>query len=568
MAENSARLGAKNLVLGMAHRGRLNTLHCVFNKPAQTIFKEFLEKSGEENLEEYSGDVKYHLGYTVTKNYNGNDITLTMLPNPSHLETVNPLVYGSIRAMMEAAGDLAGNESVGVLIHGDAAIAGQGIVYESAEMQDLKDYTPKGIIHIVMNNQIGFTTNPNQARSSYYCTEIAKVIGAPVFHVNANEPDVLDRCMRIAVEYRFRFKKDIFIDIVGFRRYGHNEQDQPFFTQPKMYEIIKNKPTLYEYYTAKLIEKGFLTKEEIDAKRNTYIKKYEEDYEKVLHEKYDKFTQEELALRTLKPVQTSSTGVSKNVLSEVFEKITTWPEDFNIHHTIKKIYDERRKNFHNNEPLDWATMESLAFASLLKEGFGVRLSGQDVERGTFSHRHAFISDQKRDVPKYFFLKKVSPKVSVSNSHLSEYGVMGFEYGYSITDPNYLTIWEAQFGDFANGAAIMIDNYIVSAEPKWKIQSGIVLNLPHGMDGQGPEHSSARMERFLHMSDDNCDVNQDVKYEDQMRNCNIQVVSCSTSSNYFHVMRRQLIRDYRKPLILFNSKKLLKYKPVISLFILG
>lgn len=452
---------------------------------------------------------------------------------------------------------------MGVLIHGDSAVAGQGVVWESLGFQDLVDYSTGGIIHIVLNNQIGFTTNPSQSRSSYYCTEVAKAVDSPVIHVNGDEPDILDKCMKIAVEYRQRFQKDIFIDIVGYRRYGHNEQDQPNFTQPLMYEKIKGRPNVFEIYSKRLLEKGIVDAPALKALKDGFTQQYEADYKKVLADSFDSFPQDELPLNKIRPPTQwgTATGVPQEVLSDLFHKITTWPADFHVHPTIRKIYEERIRSFSHRENLDWATMESLAWATLLHEGYGVRVSGQDVERGTFSHRHAYISDQQRDVEKHAFLKTVSSNVRITNSHLSEYGVLGFEYGYSITNPNTLVIWEAQFGDFANGAAIMIDNFIVGGETKWGRQSGIVLSLPHGMDGQGPEHSQGRIERFLQLSDDACDVEQDDGLEEQLKSGNLQVVCCSTTANYFHALRRQLHRNYRKPLIAFNSKKLLKFKGV-------
>lgn len=386
---------------------------------------------------------------------------------------------------------------------------------------------------------------------------------APVIHVNGDEPDILDKCMKIAVAYRQKFQKDIFIDIVGYRRYGHNEQDQPNFTQPLMYDRIKNKPNVYDTYSNKLLSKGVVTQEELKTIKDAFTKQYEEDYLKVISDKHDSFPVEELPINKINPptLWGSTTGVPQKVLGELFHKITNWPSDFHVHPTIRKIYEERIRAFTHHEPLDWATCESLAWATLLHEGYGVRVSGQDVERGTFSHRHALISDQQRDVEKHAFLKAVSPNVRITNSHLSEYGVLGFEYGYTITNPNSLVIWEAQFGDFANGAAIMIDNFIVNGETKWGQQSGIVLSLPHGMDGQGPEHSQARIERFLQLADDACDEEQKLSWEEQLRTGNIQVVCCSTTTNYFHALRRQIHRNYRKPLIAFNSKKLLKFKGV-------
>lgn len=460
-------------------------------------------------------------------------------------------------------------------MHGDAAFAGQGVVYETMQMQDLVDFTVGGTIHIVINNQIGFTTTPREARTGLYSTDIGKAVDAPIIHVNADEPELVDLALEFAVEYRQKFKKDVVIDVIGYRRYGHNELDQPSFTQPLMYKIIEKTPPVYIKYRDRLLQEGLITEkqvEEFEAKYNAHL---EQAYMKSRTAKFDREKWiakafENIAKPTAQHGNIHDTGVNTETLRELGRKITTLPADLKPHPMIKKIYEARLKSIEEGKNIDWATGEALAWATLLEDGYGVRLSGQDVERGTFSHRHAVVNDQEKD-RKYLAVASILSeedkyRLTVCNSHLSEFGVLNFEYGYSIANPNYLVKWEAQFGDFANGAQIAIDNFIASAESKWGVSSGLVLLLPHGYDGQGPEHSSCRIERLLQLSDDDpYDADSIEVYRTnldmQLQETNIQVCNPSTSANYFHVLRRQLRRTYRKPLFIPSPKRLLKFRGV-------
>ena len=577
LVDEAAKDKVEHILFGMAHRGRLNTLATVFKKPVEQIFAEFQEIKAEgRNVWGDSGDVKYHLGTTQDKVFpDGHTVRLSILANPSHLESVNPVVSGKTRAFQDFDQDAKKEKVIGVLIHGDAALAGQGVVYESLQFQDLRGYTVGGIIHIVINNQIGFTTTPREARSSLYCTDIAKAIGAPIFHVNGDDPEAVDTVMKLAVQYRKKFKKDVFIDIYGYRRYGHNELDQPAFTQPLMYQIIGKIPPIYEKYAQQLIAEGIITPEQKKDKENEIMAKFKKSYEASKKQQLDKQAWVSKPWESM--IQSGyfgklkDTGVTLDVLKGIGKQITAFPSTFKPHPQIAKIFQARGQSIEKGEGIDFATAESLAFATLIYEGYGVRVSGQDVKRGTFSHRHAAVYDQDTNVS-YMPLKDYCDKVkkgpssifSINNSSLSEFGVLGFEYGYSIANSNVLVCWEGQFGDFANGAQVIIDNYITSGEYKWGIQSGLTMLLPHGMDGQGPEHSSANMYRYLQAMDDDVDVVNPSRLDRvrrQIMESNMQIVYCSTPANYFHVLRRQMRRTFRKPLIAFVSKSLLRFKGV-------
>lgn len=579
MVYRASDLDVKRIVFGMAHRGRLNTLTEILGKTYEELLCEFQDNKPQEASNVNwgnSGDVKYHLGttsdYSLT---NGKTMRLSMLPNPSHLEAVNPLVQGKTRAIQDHFRETNRDKTVAVTIHGDAAFAGQGVVYETLQMYDLEDYRIGGTIHLVTNNQIGFTTTQREARSGLYCSDIGKAGETPIFHVNADEPELVDQVFELALEYRLKFKKDVIIDLIGYRRYGHNELDQPAFTQPLMYQIIAKTPTVYEKYSSKLIQDGTVNKEDLQNYIQQFNQRLEKAYE---NSRAQKFEQEKWIIKPAEDILESTkhgpprdTGVDPAFLKEIGKKITTIPPEVTPHPQLKKIYEARYKSIEEGKGLDWATGESLAFASLALDGYGVRLSGEDVERGTFSHRHAVVFDQTKDA-KYCPIRQLLPeqdrhRVTFSNSHLSEFGILGFEYGHALANPNILNLWEAQFGDFANEAQVIIDNFIASGESKWGTQSGIVLLLPHGYDGQGPEHSSARLERFLELSDDdpfNIPTQEQYKSDKDLafRQCNIQVCVPTTPANYFHLLRRQLRRSFRKPLIIMSPKKLLRHKLVL------
>ncbi|KRX04945.1 hypothetical protein PPERSA_06579 [Pseudocohnilembus persalinus] len=578
--DKAHELGIENINIGMPHRGRLNTLATVMHKPLEEIFSEFQDKKINKKSNEGwggAGDVKYHLGVTSERKYdNGPNMNMRLLPNPSHLEAVNPCVYGSARAIQDFIGDNERQKVMGILIHGDSAFSGQGVVYESLQLGDLKGYTSGGIIHIVANNQIGFTTTPAEYRSGFHCTEIAKVVEAPIFHVNADHPEKVDFIMKLAVEYRQQFNSDVVVDIVGYRKFGHNELDQPAFTQPVWQRQIQMHPNVKEIYSKQCIEEGLITEEQIREMAADYTEQFEESYQT---SRSDTFDPEQWRMKAWEQVrQAQQFGVIKNTnqtvqqLKKLGFALNQLPEDFHAHKQIEKIYQARAQSIETGKNIDMATAEALAFGSLLQEGFGIRLSGQDVERGTFSHRHSRLHDQKEfkvHTPFHNIMTQEQIQQNLFNSvnsSLSEYGVLGFEYGYSITNPNTLVMWEAQFGDFSNGAQIMIDNFIATGETKWGIQSGLVIMLPHGMDGQGAEHSSGRLERYLSLSDDNIELaaeKRSTKIRRQIRKANWQIVNCTTSVNYFHALRRQMRRDFRKPLVMFNSKKLLRFKRACS-----
>lgn len=568
LLERSSELGVDTAVLGMAHRGRLNVLANVMKKPIEVIFNEFQSTLPKDS--EGSGDVKYHLGMANDVVYPATNRTLhiSLLANPSHLEAVNPLVQGKVRAIQETVGDKDGRKTLPILIHGDAAFAGQGVVYETFGFTQLPAYKTGGTIHIVTNNQVGFTTDPRFSRSTPYCTEIAQMIGAPIFHVNSDDPEAVVRCFELATEFRHQFGVDAVIDIVCYRRYGHNEADQPSFTQPLMYKVIEKMTPVDEKYASHLAKDGTVSKEWVQKLENEYDKACEEAFARA--PTYEVKRSDYLAspwedeLTRIRVEEIHGTGVNKETLEKVGKAFSHHPADFNVHKALKRILKAREETIEKGEGLDWATGEALAFGSLLLEGHHVRLSGQDVERGTFSQRHHVLHDQEVDGKTYNPLQNLSPnqaKYSVSNSHLSEYAVLGFELGYSQANPNALVLWEAQFGDFSNTAQCIIDQFLSSGEAKWRRQTGLVLLLPHGYEGMGPEHSSARLERFLQLSDD--DESKFPAYEGdfeeaQIIHSNWQVCNPTTPANYFHLLRRQIQRSFRKPLVVMSPKSLLRH----------
>lgn len=547
-------LGVQHFVVGMAHRGRLNTLANIFEKRPKDIFAEFEGKEFDFN-EEFDGDVKYHQGYTSQVERNGKKVSLTLSPNPSHLEAVNPVVEGLSRAKLDGkfGNDL--NKVCPVLIHGDAAIAGQGVVYETIQMAALDGYKTGGTIHIVTNNQVGFTTNYLDGRSSTYCTDVAKTTLSPVFHVNADDVEAVVQTIEIAIAYRQEFKSDIFIDLLGYRKFGHNEGDEPKFTQPNLYNIIAKHKNPGQIYLDRIIPEGVMTKEEADKSVAAYQEFLDAEYNESAKQSkatvFD-FMQDEwqgIGRASKADFEASpETGIAKKKLLELGRKLSTLPEGKKYFRKIEKIFNDRLEAIESDK-LDWGSAEMLAYATLLDEGHPVRISGQDVERGTFSHRHAVVKteDNEEEVLTLNLLNDKQAPFYIYNSFLSEYAVLGFEYGYSMATPNSLTIWEAQFGDFFNGAQIMIDQFITAGEDKWSTQSGLVMLLPHGYEGQGAEHSSGRMERFLQQAAD----------------LNIQVVNTSTPANHFHLLRRQMKRSFRKPLVVFSPKMLLRYPSAVS-----
>ena len=545
-------LGCKEVKIGMPHRGRLNILTNVIQKPLKKIFKEF---SGDPGIASggVSGDVKYHLGASANREFDSNLVHVSLTANPSHLEAVNPVVLGQVRAKQDYHDDAERNKVIPILLHGDAAFAGQGIVAECFAMSGLTGHNIGGTIHIIVNNQIGFTTQPEFSRSSPYPSEVAKMVQAPIFHVNGDDPEAVTYCAKVATEYRQKFKRDVVLDIFCYRKYGHNEGDEPSFTQPLMYKKIKEHPSTLQKFADRLISEKVLTKEEFEDEKNAYQKRLDEEFEaskSYISNEHDWFTGVWSKFTTeLGHDRRGDTGIEIEKIKNLGKKLAHIPEGFNAHKTISRIYDARSKMFETGKDFDWAMAETLAFASLVDEGYGVRLVGQDSVRGTFSQRHAAINDQVT-AERYYPLKHISNEqgqVEIIDSLLSEMGVLGFEYGYSLTDPDTLVLWEAQFGDFANGAQVIFDQFISSGEKKWTRASGLVMLLPHGYEGQGPEHSSARLERYL----------QACAQE------NIQVVNCTTPANYFHVLRRQIHRTFRKPLVVFTPKSLLRHKRCIS-----
>lgn len=553
--ENGAEAGNEEFVIGLAHRGRLNILANILKKPIRQIFSEFEGKEYDD--ETLLGDVKYHLGFTSKqKTAGGKDIQLTLSPNPSHLEAVNPVVEGIVRAKIDHDYNGDTNKITPILIHGDASIAGQGIVYEVIQMAGLSGYKTGGTIHLVINNQIGFTTNYLDARTSTYCTDIAKTIQSPVFHVNGDDVEAVVYAVEMAMEFRTKFNKDVFIDLLCYRKYGHNEGDEPRFTQPLLYKIIETHPNPQEIYKKTLLEKGEITEQECEKIESRISESLEQSFEdsKKIEKSHITFFLEE----TWKNIRKAKVGdfdsspdssVSKELLIEIGTQISTIPDHIKLFRKTIKLQDDRLKMIEDGQALDWAMGELLAYGSLLMEGIPIRLSGQDVARGTFSHRHAVLrlEDSEEEYLPLNHIKDKKASIEIFNSPLSEYGVLGFEYGYSLTTPHSLTIWEAQFGDFNNGAQIIIDQFLSSAEDKWNVMNDLVLLLPHGYEGQGPEHSSARMERFLILCAEN----------------NMQIVNCTTPANFFHVLRRQFKRDFRKPLIIFTPKSLLRHPKCVS-----
>ena len=553
--EKAAEMGVKEFVVGMTHRGRLNTLSNVFGKPAKEIFSEFDGKDYKDQI--FDGDVKYHLGWTSKRKLSkGFNIFLNLAPNPSHLESVGPVVQGIARAKQDKYHK--GNEEnvLAVSIHGDAAIAAQGVVYEVAQMERLKGYKTNGTIHIVVNNQIGFTTNYIDGRSSTYCTDVGKVNLCPILHVNADDVEAVVHASNFALEYRMKFNRDVFIDLLGYRKYGHNEGDEPRFTQPKLYNTISKHLDVKTIYAKKLISEKVITKYDFEKMELDYKKSLDldlKDSKKYKNADITPFMQHEWVgmkrVKELSMLKSFDTSVNLKSLDNIANSIFNLKEPNRFLKKVVKLMNERYKMYFDNDKIDWAIAEILAYGSILNESYNVRISGQDVERGTFSHRHAILKDKQSEenfIP-LNYVNKFQGNFEIYNSLLSEYAVMGFEYGYALSNPNTLTIWEAQFGDFSNGAQIMIDQYLSAAEDKWKLQNGLVLMLPHGYEGQGAEHSSARMERFLQL----CAKN------------NMYVANCTIPSNLFHILRRQIITTFRKPLVLFTPKSLLRHPKVIS-----
>ena len=545
-------LGCKEVKIGMPHRGRLNILTNVIQKPLKKIFKEF---AGDPGIASggVSGDVKYHLGASANREFDGNLVHVSLTANPSHLEAVNPVVLGQTRAKQDFHKDKDRIQVIPILLHGDAAFAGQGIVAECFAMSGLTGHNIGGTIHIIVNNQIGFTTQPEFSRSSPYPSEVAKMVQAPIFHVNGDDPEAVTYCAKVATEYRQKFRRDVVIDIFCYRRFGHNEGDEPSFTQPIMYKKIKQQNSTLSIYAKKLINEKTISENDFIKEKQDYQKKLDEEFnasKKYISNEHDWFTGVWSKFSSeLGHDRRGVTGIDLKKIRTIGRKISTIPTTFNPHKTISRIFENRLKMLKTGKEIDWALAETLALASLSDEGYGVRLVGQDTVRGTFSHRHAGINDQVTG-ERYYPIKNISSKqgkVEIIDSLLSEMGVLGFEYGYSLTDPDTLVLWEAQFGDFANCAQVIFDQFISSGEKKWTRASGLVMLLPHGYEGQGPEHSSARVERYL----------QACAQE------NIQIVNCTTPANYFHALRRQIHRPFRKPLIIFTPKSLLRHKRCIS-----
>ncbi|KNC81576.1 2-oxoglutarate dehydrogenase, mitochondrial [Sphaeroforma arctica JP610] len=562
-------LGVERVVIGMPHRGRLNVLGNVVKKPLEKIFAEFSSELAPN--EEGSGDVKYHLGSSLDRETrNGKPMHLSLLANPSHLEAADPVVLGKVKAeQFYRDGDT--NKIIPFILHGDAAFSGQGIVYECFNLGGLTHYSVGGTIHVVCNNQIGFTTDPRFSRSSPYCTDVGKSLECPIFHCNADDPEAVVRAMQLAIEWRQHWKSDAIVDIIGYRRYGHNEIDQPSFTQPKMYSVIAKHTPALQLYKQKLMKEGVITEKDYDDMHAEYWNLCENAYNK---SKTEKFRIDEWMDDRWKGFKTRfdhasvfNTGTSMDNLKHIGNIISSVPKGFSAHSGVKRVLKARKEAIDSGAGVDWATAEALAFGTLLREDYHVRLSGQDVERGTFSQRHHVLHDQN-DETTYTPLENLGEgqaRYSVCNSSLSEYGVLGFELGYSMANPNALVMWEGQFGDFANGAQIIFDQFLSSGEQKWLRQCGLTVLLPHGYEGQGPEHSSARLERFLQMSDDPDDVipDMDTNARNQIQNTNWQVMNCSTPANYYHALRRQVHREFRKPLILMTPKKLLRLKACTS-----
>jgi 2-oxoglutarate dehydrogenase E1 component len=564
VVKRGGTMGLKEIILGMAHRGRLNVLTQFMGKPHRAVFHEFKGGSYAPEDVEGSGDVKYHLGASSDREFDGNKVHLSLTANPSHLEIVNPVVMGKARAKQDQMatvfeGDIIPlrerSKVMPLLLHGDAAFAGQGVVAEILGLSGLRGHRVAGTVHIIINNQIGFTTNPRFSRSSPYPSDVAKMIEAPIFHCNADDPEAVVFATKIAVEYRMTFHKPVVVDMFCYRRYGHNEGDEPAFTQPIMYRNIRSHQTVVQIYAAKLIAEGVVTDAEFEKMKSHWRAKLEEEHEAGQSYKPNKADWLDGVWSGLRSAdqqddpRRGKTAVSVKTLKDIGKVLTSVPENFNVHKTVQRLLESRAKMMESGAGIDWAMAESLAYGALCLEGHKIRLSGQDCERGTFSQRHAVFYDQDTE-ERYIPLANLSPnqaRFEVINSMLSEEAVLGFEYGYSLARPNALTLWEAQFGDFANGAQVLFDQFISSGERKWLRMSGLVCLLPHGYEGQGPEHSSARLERFLQMCAED----------------NMQVANVTTPANYFHILRRQVRRDFRKPLILMTPKSLLRHKRAVS-----
>jgi 2-oxoglutarate dehydrogenase E1 component len=554
--KRGGQLGVKSISLGMSHRGRLNVLASVLRKPYMAIFAEFMGLSVVPSDLEVSGDVKYHLGASADRVFDGDAIHLSLAANPSHLEAVNPVVLGKVRAKQNQKNDVNREQVMGILLHGDAAFAGQGLVAETLDMSQLRGYQTGGTIHIIVNNQIGFTTHPSFSRSSPYPSDVAKMIQAPIFHVNGDDPEAVVHVARIATEFRQEFKRDVVIDMFCYRRHGHNEADEPMFTNPIMYKAIAGHSTTREIYAQKLIGEGVISEANAQKMVDDFHRHMDKEHQAAESYRPNKADWLEgkwkglFYLEGAEELRDEDTSVDMGVLKEVGFAISEQPANFNTNSKIIRQLEAKRKMIESQEHIDWATAEALAFGTLLVQGHGVRLSGQDSGRGTFSHRHSVLVDQDNE-ERYIPLNNIragsQAYFEIIDSPLSEAGVLGFEYGYSLSDPHSMVLWEAQFGDFANGAQVIIDQFVASGETKWLRMSGLVMLLPHGYEGQGPEHSSARPERYLQLCAED----------------NIQVVNCTTPAQYFHVLRRQLCRNYRKPLIVMAPKSLLRHKLVYS-----
>ena len=547
-------LGAKEIVIGMPHRGRLSVLANVLAKPYRAIFNEFQGGSFKPEDVDGSGDVKYHLGASSDREFDGNTVHLSLTANPSHLEAVNPVVIGKVRAKQDQFGDKDRTQVIPVLLHGDAAFAGQGVVAECFGLSGLKGHRTGGTIHVIVNNQIGFTTAPHFSRSSPYPTDIALMVEAPIFHVNGDDPEAVVHAAKVATEFRQKFHKDVVIDIFCYRRFGHNEGDEPMFTNPLMYKNIKRHKTTLSLYTERLVQDGLIPEGEIEDMKAAFQAHLNDEFEAGKDYKPNKADWldgrwSHLDRRNQDEYDRGETAIKPETMAEIGTALTRAPKNFPLHRTVGRLLDAKQEMFESGKGFDWATGEALAFGSLLTEGYPVRLSGQDSTRGTFSQRHSgFINQDSEE--RYYPLNHIregQAHYDVIDSMLSEYAVLGFEYGFSLAEPNALTLWEAQFGDFANGAQIMFDQFVSSGEAKWLRMSGLVVLLPHGYEGQGPEHSSARLERFLQMCGGD----------------NWIVANCTTPANYFHILRRQLHRSFRKPLILMTPKSLLRHKMAVS-----
>ena len=552
--KRSSEYGVEDFSFACAHRGRLNILANIVKKPHVQIFGEFIHGGENAQSDQGSGDVKYHLGASSDRSFGGNIIHVSMAANPSHLEAVNPVVAGKIRAKQTLIQDKNNSKASGLLIHGDAAIAGQGIVAETFTMSQLNGYRIGGLIHFIINNQIGFTTSPQYSRSAPYSSEIGKVVQSPIFHVNGDDPESVVLASRAATEFRNTFKKDTIVDMFCYRKHGHNEGDEPSFTQPLMYQTIKKKKTVASIYADKLINQEIVNKKQVDFIKDRIWADLEKKFEKAKNYKLKTKSWmggqwSGLSRAPKDPLRRGRTAESEKSLKEIGFKISQTPKGFNLHPKLLKFNKSRMTSITSGSKIDWSFAEALAFGTLLNEGYRVRLAGQDSGRGTFSQRHSVFYDQKSE-ERYIPLNHISKnqkQFEVIDSFLSELGVLGFEYGYSLADPNTLVLWEAQFGDFANGAQIIIDQFIASGERKWMQMTGLVLLLPHGHEGMGPEHSSARIERFLQMAAED----------------NIQIVNCTTPASYFHVLRRQIHRNFRKPLIVFTPKSTLRHPNNVS-----